>query len=80
MNCCVRPAATEALAGVTAIDTSGFVTVSMAVPLIPLELAEMVTEPAVTPVARPALLMVATALLEDDQEAVPVRSLLLPSL
>lgn len=54
MNCSVRPAATDAVAGVTEIDVSvAAVTVSVAAPLIFDDVAVMVAAPAVTPFARP---------------------------
>jgi hypothetical protein len=68
------------LAGVTAIDTRVGVTVRVVVPETdPLE-AEMVVFPAATAVARPPVLTVATAGLEDSQFALDVRFLVLPSL
>ena len=56
----MKPAAIDAVAGVTAIDTSGLVTVSVAVPDM-LPWAAMMVEVAfgVTPVARPPAVMVA---------------------
>jgi hypothetical protein len=64
MNCSVAPTATLAVAGVMAIEVSVLVTVSAAVPLMPLNFAVMVLAPAVTPVARPDVLIVAVAVLE----------------
>ena len=69
-NCCVEPAAKLVLAGVTAIDDTvadAEPTVRVAFPLTPLSVAVMVAEPAATPVASPAELMVATAVLEELQ-------------
>lgn len=60
MNCCVAPGAIEDVAGVTAIDTSGLMTVKVVVPTIVPDVAEMLLVPAATPVARPETLMVAT--------------------
>jgi hypothetical protein len=61
----------EAVAGVRARETrvgaAVAVTDRAAVPLTPLRLAEMVADPAATPVARPAVLMVASAVLLEDQ-------------
>jgi hypothetical protein len=59
----------ERLAGVTAIETKGLVTVSVVVPVMLLDLAVMVDVPGPTAVTRPCvpalLLMVATAV-EDE--------------
>ena len=74
--CCVPALMIEAVAGVTAMDcrvTGGLVTVSVAVPEVLLSDAVMVALPAATPVARPALLMVAVAVLLDDQVTWVVR-------
>jgi hypothetical protein len=75
--CCVPvPAAIEAVAGVTAIEDSvgvALVTVSAAVPEILPDVAVMVDEPAATPVARPALEIVAAAVLLLDQVTVEVQ-------
>lgn len=61
MNCCVAPTATLTLDGDTEIDASvGAPTVRDAFPLIPLSDAATIVEPAVTPVARPLELVVAT--------------------
>ena len=61
--------AMERLAGVTAIETKGFVTVSVVVPVMLLDLAVMVDVPGPTAVTKPCvpalLLMVATAV-EDE--------------
>ena len=75
-NCCVSPLATDGLGGVTAIDFRvGAVQVSVVLPeMLPL-VAEIVVlpEPA-TQVATPVVLMiVATAVLFDDQVTDPVR-------
>ena len=83
MNCCVWPASTEALPGVTAIDCSvGGVTVSTAVLLvIPSRAAVMLLLPAETAEASPEeTLIVATAGLALVQLAVAVRSWVLLSL
>ena len=82
MNCCVRPCAMEALAGVSAIETSaGGVTVSTAELLVILpEVAVIEDVPLATPVASPAVLMVATAGVPEFQAAVAVRFCVLPSL
>ncbi len=53
-----------AAAGLTVTDATGtIVTVTVAVPLLPSLVAVIVAEPAVTPVTRPPLLTVATAVL-----------------
>jgi hypothetical protein len=60
-NCCVFPAAIEAFPGVTAIDTStGAVTVSVVELVILVMVALRLEVPAVTPVARPPAVIVAT--------------------
>ena len=60
MNSCVVPGAIDTAEGVTAIETRGFVMVSVAVPEM-LPWAAMMVEVAfgVTPVARPPAVMVA---------------------
>src|SRR5207249_3216957 len=68
----VRPVGTEAEAGVTVTEATGAgggagVTVIAAVPLLPSLVAVIVAEPAATPVTRPLLLTVATAVLLLDQ-------------
>jgi hypothetical protein len=56
------PAATDGVAGVTAIDCStGAVTVSVALPWTAPSVAETVDVPLVSVVAKPVLLTVATA-------------------
>jgi len=64
--------AMERLAGVTAIETRGLVTVSVVVPVMLLDLAVMVEVPGPTAVTKPCvpalLLMVATAV-EDELHA-----------
>src|SRR5690349_20402585 len=75
MNCCVLPITTEALAGVTPIDTNaGSVTNRLEEPLIEPRVATIVVLPWATVVASPALLMVATPGAEELQVTVPVRS------
>jgi hypothetical protein len=73
--CWVLPLGMEALAGVTAIETRfGLVTVREAVPLTEADVAVMVTgPPAATPVANPAALIVAVAVAEEVQVALPVK-------
>jgi hypothetical protein len=73
--------ATVIVAGVTAMETScSAVTVSVVVPVMPPEEAEMVLLPAATPVARPETLIVATEAVADNQLAAAVRSFVVPSL
>ncbi len=80
-NCCVLPAATEAVAGVTEIEVStGAVTVSVAEPLIVPDLAVIVALPCATLVASPPLLTVATDFAEELQVAVLVRFCVVPLL
>ncbi|HTU49520.1 MAG TPA: hypothetical protein VMF56_02945, partial [Acidobacteriaceae bacterium] len=83
VNCCVAPAVMLGVAGVTEMAVIVFVaavTVSMAVPLIPL--SEAVTEvvPAATAVVIPAEFIVATPALADIQVAVDVTFAVEPSL
>jgi hypothetical protein len=80
VNCCVSPLATLELAGVTAMETSAAgVTVSVAFPVMLLEVAEIVVVPAARVVARPLGATVAVAVLDDAQVAVAVRSCVEPS-
>jgi hypothetical protein len=61
----------ETVAGVRARETrvgaTVALTVRVVVPLTPLRVAEMVAVPAARPVARPAVLMLALAVLLEDQ-------------
>ena len=81
VNCCVSPLVIVESAGVTAIDTSvAAVTVSVAVLLVtPFELAVIADVPVAIPVARPAVVMVATPGVAEFHAAVPVRFAVLPS-
>ena len=72
--------ATVAVAGEMAIETSGLVTVNEVVPVMPEKAAEMVVVPALTAVANPEVLTLATAVLEESQLALDVRFFELPSL
>ena len=76
------PFAIELLAAVMVIDCSvAAVTVRANVfDVTPLCVAVMLLEPIATPVARPLLLMVATALFEEAQVAELVKFWVLPSL
>ena len=67
-NCSVSPAGRLVFAGVTVIDWSAaVVTVSPVEPLMLPRAAEIVTGPADTAVARPALLIVAHVVSEEAQ-------------
>ena len=75
------PLAIVGFAGVTATDTSvAAFTVSVVLPEMEPEVARIVVEPAPTAVARPAVLIVATAPVEELHVAVLVRSCVVPSL
>jgi hypothetical protein len=77
----VYPAATDALVGVTEIEVNtAAVTVKVAEPLIVPDLAVMVAVPAVTPVAIPVLLTVATEFFEEVQVAALLRFCVVPLL
>jgi hypothetical protein len=75
------PAATDADAGVTAIEVStGAVTVSVTEPVIVPELAVIVADPCATPVASPPLLTVATDVADELHVTVLVRVCCVPLL
>ncbi len=81
MNCCVLPAATDAVAGVTAIEVStAAVTVNAAEPLIVPDVALIVAVPWATLVANPPLLTVAMAVAEEVQVTELVRFWVVPLL
>jgi hypothetical protein len=81
VNCCVAPTVSEAFAGVTAIDTNtGTVTVRLVEPPIAPDVAWIVVLPAATHVAKPTLVIVATAVFVDVQVTELVRFSVLPSL
>jgi hypothetical protein len=81
VNCCVAPLAIDGFAGVTAIDCNvAAVTVSKVEPLIEDDVAVMVEVPTPAPVARPAALIVAVAVVPDDHVTVLVRFCVVPSL
>jgi hypothetical protein len=62
VNCCVNVTATDAVAGVIAIETSGLVTVSVAVPeMLPCAAWMVTVVLGVTAVAKPPCVMVAPA-------------------
>jgi hypothetical protein len=81
VNCCVNPLATEGFAGVTAIETSvGEVTVSTVDPVMDPDFAEIVEVPAVSAVANPVPLIVATEVVAELQVTLFVRFCVLLSL
>src|SRR5277367_5968144 len=81
VNCCVAPLVIEGFAGVTAIDCSvAAVTVSKVEPLMDDDVAVIVEVPTPAPVARPAALIVAFAVVPEDQVTVDVRFCVVPSL
>ena len=74
VNCWVFPAATDAVVGDTAMETStAAVTVIVAVPEIKPDAAVMVVSPVATAVARPEEEMVATEVFDDDHVTELVR-------
>jgi hypothetical protein len=75
------PCTTEAFVGVTPIDTStGAVTVNTVDPLIAPDVAVIVEFPTPAPVARPALVIVAVAVVLELQVTELVRFSVVPSL
>ena len=79
VNCCVDPAETDGLAGVTAMETRvGAVTVKTVEPLIAPEVAVIVELPAAMEVANPTELMVAVLVAEEVQVAELVRFAVVP--
>jgi hypothetical protein len=80
VNGCVLPVNREAVAGVTAIDTTaGAVTVSVADPVKPPDIAEIVVVPWAKLAARPTAFTVAAAGVEEFQVAVLVTFFVVPS-
>src|SRR5277367_4667594 len=78
---CVAPLAIEGFAGVTAIDCSvAAVTVKTVEPLIAPDVALIVEVPTPAPVARPAVVIVAVAVVPDDHVTLDVRFCVVPSL
>src|SRR5262249_19848727 len=56
VSCCVVPSAIDGLVGVTPMETSvAAVTTRVVVPVLPLRVAVIVTEPTLAPFARPGL-------------------------
>jgi hypothetical protein len=81
VNCCVAPLAIDGFAGVTAIDCSvAAVTVSTVEPLIDDDVAAIVEVPTAAPLASPEALIVAVAVVPEDQVTVDVRFCVVPSL
>ena len=81
VNCCVWPAATEAVVGVTAIEVNtAAVTVNVADPLIAPAVAVIVAEPCAKLVARPALLTVAIDVADEVHCTVLLRFCVVPLL
>ena len=81
VNCWLRPAATDAEGGVTAIEVrTGAVTVRPAEPLMLPEAAVIVADPCATPVARPTLVIEATPVAEELQVTAPVTFCVVPLL
>jgi hypothetical protein len=73
-NCSVDPATIEGFAGVTAIDCSvAAVTVSNVEPLMDDDFALIVEVPTPVPEASPAALIVAVAVVPEDQVTLDVR-------
>jgi hypothetical protein len=74
VNCCVAPLVIDGFAGVTAIDCNvAAVTVNTVEPFIAPEVALIVEVPTPAPVARPAGVMVAVAVVPEDQVTLDVR-------
>jgi hypothetical protein len=81
VNCCVYPAATDAVPGVTAIEAkTAAVTVNVAELWIVPEVAVIVAVPFATLVASPLLFTVAIVVADEAHVAVPVRFWVVPSL
>jgi hypothetical protein len=80
VNCCWATGASVTVGGVTAIETSGFATVSVVLPTTAPEAAVMLLVPTATAVARPDVLMVATEEVTVIQLALAVRFFVVPSL
>jgi len=81
VNCWVAPTAIVGLAGVTATDTNtGAVMVRPVNPLIDPDVAMIVVLPVPAPVAKPALVIVATEVLVELQTTEPVMFKVPPSL
>ena len=80
VNCWVVRSGMLGLAGVTAMeDKTEEVTIRMVPPETAPEVAVMIVEPGVRPLAKPVMLTVAIAVLDDSQIACVVISLVVPS-
>jgi hypothetical protein len=81
VNCCVLPAATEAVEGVTEIEVrTAAVTVNVTELLIAPDVAVIVLVPEEKVLANPPLLTVAMLLADEDHCTMLVRFCVLPSL
>src|SRR5277367_5122416 len=81
VNCCVAPLVIDGFAGATAIDCSvAAVTVSSVEPEIDDDVAVIVEVPTPAPVASPDALIVAIAVVPEDQVTLDVRFCVVPSL
>lgn len=80
VNCCAVPLTIVGSAGVTAIELSFGVTVSLVDPFTDPEVAVIVLFPGATPVTKPLALTVANAVDEEVQVAEFVKFCVLPSL
>jgi hypothetical protein len=80
VNCWVAPTRIVALEGDTAMEVRAAATLRVALPLIPLRVADTVVEPASIPFANPLALTVATDWLAAAQVAEEVMSAVEPSL
>jgi hypothetical protein len=70
LNCFAAPLAMDGFTGVTAIDTNtAGPTVKVVLAVIPAELALIWDVPCATPLATPAAVMVATAVLDETHVA-----------
>jgi hypothetical protein len=78
--CCVSPWAIVVVAGVIVIDCKERLTVKTADAETPPNVAVIVVVPSDKPVATPAALTVATVVFDEDQPAVAVASVIVPSL
>src|SRR6202041_2628092 len=81
VNCCVAPLVIDGFAGVTAIDCSvAAVTVRTVEPLMDDDVAVIVEVPTPAPLASPAVLIVAVAVVPELHVTVLVRFCVVPSL
>ena len=80
LYCRVDPTLTLPFSGATAIPVRTAFTVKPVEPLMEFEVAVMVADPPLTPLASPPLLMVAILASEEDQVTLAVMSFVVPSL